>query len=122
MADPATEIDAFLANVPDEARAALDDLRNTIRAVAPESNEKIGYGIPAFYYQGRPLVSYGAAKKHCSFYAQSPAVMDAFADDLGSYDTAKGTIRFAANEPLPAVLVEKLVRARMEETDVAKAR
>lgn len=122
MADPTTDIDAFLAGIPDEARTALEDLRKTIRAVVPDATEKIGYGIPAFYYQGRPLVSYGAATNHCSFYVQSPAVMDAFADDLESYDTAKGTIRFAANEPLPSELVEKLVRARMGETDAAKAK
>lgn len=120
MADPATEIDAYLAAMPDEARAALEKLRTSIRAAAPDATEKMGYGTPAFYYQGRPLVSYGAAKSHCSFYVQSPAVMEALQDDLGSYDTSKGTIRFPAGTPLPTVLVKKLVRARMTETDAAK--
>ena len=78
--------------------------------------EGIGYGVPAFKYRGRPLVSFGAAKSHCAFYVQSPAVMDAHKDDLAGYDTSKGTIRFVPDTPLPDELVTKLVRARMAET------
>ena len=73
--------------------------------------------MPAFRYRGRPLVSFGAGKGHCAFYVQSPAVMEAHRAELEGYDTAKGTIRFAAAKPLPAPLVTKLVRARMAETD-----
>jgi uncharacterized protein YdhG (YjbR/CyaY superfamily) len=62
-------------------------------------------------------VSFGAAKGHCSFYVQSPAVMDAHRDELASYHTSKGTVRFAPDAPLPDALVAKLVRARMAETD-----
>ena len=120
MADPATQIDAYLAAVPDEARIALEKLRNSIREAAPDATEKIGYGTPAFYYKGRPLVSFGAAKNHCSFYVHSPAVIEKLQDKLSSYDTSKGTIRFPAAKPLPTALVEKLVQARMKETDAAQ--
>jgi uncharacterized protein YdhG (YjbR/CyaY superfamily) len=119
MTNPSPEVDEFLANVPAPSRMVLEQLRQTIRALVPEATEKIGYGIPAFYYKGRPLVSYGAGKSHCSFYVQSPAVMEAHRDDLEGYDTAKGTIRFQSDRPLPAELVEKLVQARMAETDDA---
>lgn len=122
MPDPATEIDAYLSAVPDEPRAALEKLRNTIREAAPDATEKMGYGTPAFYYQGRPLVSFGAAKNHCSFYVQSPAAMEALQAELKPYDTAKGTVRFTADKPLPAALVKKLVRARIKETDAARAK
>ena len=114
-----TEIDAFLAGLPPEPRQALEDLRRTIAAAAPDAIEAFGYGVPAFKYRGRPLVSYGAARNHCAFYVQSPAVMDAHAAELKGYDTSKGTVRFAAAEPLPADLVTKLVRARIAETDAA---
>lgn len=119
MTTPSPEVDEFLARLPASHRIVLEQLRRTIRALVPEATEKIGYGIPAFYYRGRPLVSYGAGKSHCSFYVQSPAVMEAHRDELEGYDTAKGTIRFQSDRPLPAELVEKLVRARMEETDGA---
>jgi uncharacterized protein YdhG (YjbR/CyaY superfamily) len=64
-------------------------------------------------------VSFGAGKGHCSFYVQSPAVMDAHQGELAGYDTAKGTIRFAPDKPLPASLVRKLVEARIAETDAS---
>lgn len=113
------DVDAVLAALPGSVREALEALRETIRAVAPTAVEGINYGVPAFKYRGRPFVSFGAGKAHCSFYVQSPAVMDAHADELGGYDTSKGTIRFRAEEPLPAALVSKLVRARMAEIEDA---
>ena len=112
------DVDAFLAALPPDMRAALANLRRAIRAAAPGAEESINYGVPAFKYRGRPLVSYGAAKNHCSFYVQSPAVMEAHRNELAPYDTSKGTVRFAPDAPLPDALVAKLVRARMAETDV----
>ena len=114
-----SEIETFLGGLPPEMRKPLEALRRTIAAAAPDAVEGIGYGVPAFKYRGRPLVSFGAGKDHCSFYVQSPAVMDAHRDELAGYDTTKGTIRFAPNEPLPAGLVTKLVKARIAETDAA---
>ena len=113
------DVDAFLAALPLEMRAALENLRRAIRAAAPDAEESISYGVPAFKYRGRPLVSFGAAKSHCSFYVQSPAVMEAHRDEFAAYDTSKGTVRFAPDAPLPDELVAKLVRARMAETDAA---
>jgi uncharacterized protein YdhG (YjbR/CyaY superfamily) len=113
------EIDKALAPLPEDARSSLEALRRTIGAAAPDAVEAISYGVPAFKYRGRPLVSLGAAKNHCSFYVQSPAVMDAHHDELASYDTSKGTIRFRPGAPPPDSLITKLVRARMAETDAA---
>src|SRR5918994_5048228 len=117
-----SEIDTFLADLPREMREPLEGLRRTIAAAAPDAVEGIGYGIPAFKYRGRPLVSFGAGKNHCSFYVQSPAVMEAHRDELAGYDTARGTIRFAPDKPLAASLVTKLVKARIAEIDVAAQR
>lgn len=117
MTIPPPDVEKFLANLPEDVRTALLHLRETIRATAPEAEERIGYGVPAFYYKKRPLVSYAAGKDHCSFYVQSPAVMEAHKAELEGYDTAKGTVRFQADVPLPAELVETLVKARMAETD-----
>ncbi len=114
------DVDAFLAKLAPDARAALEELRATIAAAAPGAVEAIAYGVPAFRYRGRPLVSFGAGKGHCAFYVQSPTLMDAHRDELNGLDTAKGTIRFTPERPLPADLVTRLVRERMAETDAAR--
>ena len=114
------EIDAYLAALPVDRRAALEQLRQTIRAAAPEAAEVISYSIPAFKYRGRPLVSFAAAARHLSFFVQSPGVMEAHRDELEGYDTSKGTIRFTADRPLPGDLVTKLVHARIAETDAGR--
>lgn len=110
------EVDAFLAALPDDARTTLEILRRTIRAVAPNATETITYGVPAFKLS-KTLVSYGAGKSHCALYVMSPAVMERHADELRSYDTSKGTIRFPTNKPLPAELVRTLVEARIAEVE-----
>ena len=114
------EVDAFLAALPEADRTALEGLRRTISVAAPEAVESINYGVPAFKYRGRPFVSFGAGKNHCAFYVQSPAVMDAHQEELATYDTSKGTVRFASDNPLPDALVTKLVQARIAEIDSAK--
>jgi uncharacterized protein YdhG (YjbR/CyaY superfamily) len=112
---PPPEVEAFLAVQPPERRAALEDLRLKIRAAASDATEGIGYGVPAFRHRGRPLVSYGAGKDHCSFYVQSPAVVEAHAERLAGYRTSKGTVHFAPDNPLPSDLVATPVRARIAE-------
>jgi uncharacterized protein YdhG (YjbR/CyaY superfamily) len=116
------EIDAVLAALPDATRTALEHLRTVIGAAAPDAIEAIAYGVPAFRYRGRPLVSFGATKTHCSFYVQSPAVMESHAAALCGYRTATGTVQFTPDAPLPDDLVTMLVRARMAETDAAAKR
>src|SRR5689334_22596484 len=115
-----TSIDAYFATLPDDARAALEALRRTIKAVAPAAIESIGYAMPAFKYHGRPLVYLAAAKNHCAIYGLS-AVLEAHESDLTAYDTSKGTIRFPPVRPLPDALVRTLLIAWMEEIDAAEA-
>ena len=68
----------------------------------------------------RPLVSFGAAKTHCSFYVQSPDVMEAHQAELKGYSTAKGTVHFTPDKPLPDAVIRKLVKARVAESDAAR--
>ena len=112
MAQKTKTIDTYLAGVTPEKREALQRLRKMIRAAVPKAEECISYGIPAFRLNGKFLVGLGAAATHCSFYPG--AVLTTLGPELKNYDTSKGTIRFQPNEPLPAELVRKLVRARIK--------
>ena len=117
MSPVAASVDEFLAAIPPDKRAALEDLREAIRAAAPGATELINYGVPMFRLNGRNLVSYSAAKNHCSFYVQSPAVMEAHAAELTGFKTSKGTVNFTPQEPIPPSLVSKLVKARIAENE-----
>jgi len=108
----APTIDEYLAPLPADKRAALQWLRRHIQAAAPGAEECISYGIPAFRLDGKLLVHFGAAAKHCAFYPG--AVVEAHREALKGYGTSKGTIRFQPDSPLPAALVRTLVKAQVE--------
>ncbi len=117
--DRSADIAAWFAGLPDEQRAALRNLWQTLATAAPGAVPTIGYGVPALHYRGRALVSIGAARDHCSLFVQSPAVMEAHAAELAAYPTSKGAVRFPPDRPLPGALVTTLVRARIAEVDAA---
>src|SRR5437899_12893232 len=110
----AHDVDDYLARLPEDSRLALEKLRSTIKSVVPDSVEVISYQIPTFKYQGRMLVSYAAFSEHCSFFPGSGPI-EAHQSELRFYQTSKGTIRFPASKPLPAALVKKLVRTRINQ-------
>ena len=108
--DKGMTVEKYLAPLPDDKRKALQALRKMIKAAAPRADECISYGIPTFRYNGKFLVGYGAAVKHCAFYPGS--TVQKMKGELKKYDIGKGTIRFAADNPLPAKLVRKMVKLR----------
>jgi uncharacterized protein YdhG (YjbR/CyaY superfamily) len=112
----AKTIDEYLAALSEDQRAALEKLRRTIRAAAPKAEECISYSLPAFRQSGM-LVAFGATASHCAFYLMSSSTVEAHKDELKGYDTSKGTIRFQSDNPLPAALVRKLVKARIAENE-----
>jgi uncharacterized protein YdhG (YjbR/CyaY superfamily) len=121
MATP-TSVDEYLAAIPEGQRAALEQLRQTIRAAAPEATETISYQMPTFKDQGRMLVSYAAFKDHCSLFPASTAVVDALGDELRPYLSGRATVRFQADKPIPTALVTRIVMARLEENAAARRR
>ena len=121
LADSAEGVDAYLAQVPEPARSTLEKVRATIRSAAPkEATEGISYGMPAFRYRGA-LVGYAAFKDHCSFFPMQASLIDEMRDELKSYRTAKGTLQFAQEKPLPAALVKKMVKLRVAENEIRAA-
>jgi uncharacterized protein YdhG (YjbR/CyaY superfamily) len=110
-------IDEILAAISPDQRVALEKLRATIKAIVPNAEECISYGLPAFQVDGKALVAFGAGAHHCAFYPMSSRTIAALADDLKKYETSKGTIRFPANKPLPALLVRKVIKSRLAEQE-----
>ena len=113
---PAKDINAYLLAVPPDSRAVLEKLRRTIKAAAPKAEEAISYQMPVFKYRG-PLVFFAAFKNHCSLFVVSKSLMKSLSEELKPYDTSGVTIHFSAENPLPAALVKKIVKARIKENE-----
>ena len=107
----------YLQGLPSEQRAALDKLRETIAAAAPDATEGISYSMPAFKLHGKGLVCYSAFKGHYSLFPMSKAVVTKHAKELGTHITGKGTIQFRYDERLPVTLVKKIVKTRVAEIE-----
>ena len=111
---PAT-VDEYLAGLPDDRRARIQAMRETIRAAAPDAVETIAYDMPAFRLDGRFLVSYAAYKQHDSLFPASEGVIHALGDDIRPYLAGKGTIQFPANKPVPTELIARILAVRVAE-------
>jgi uncharacterized protein YdhG (YjbR/CyaY superfamily) len=114
MASP-RNVDTYLAALPAERRAAIEALRATVRAAAPDATEVIAYQMPALRLDGRFLVSYASFARHLSLFPASEGVRAALGDELTPYLAGRGTIRFPADQPLPLDLVRRVVEARLAE-------
>jgi uncharacterized protein YdhG (YjbR/CyaY superfamily) len=115
MASP-TSVEDYLATLPEDRRARMEELRQTIRAAAPEATESIAYQMPALRsHGGQFLVSYAAYKNHYSLFPASGAVIEALGEEVRPYLAGKGTIRFRADEAIPLATVTKIVKVRVAE-------
>jgi len=108
-----TSIDEYIATFPKEIQKILKELRATIKASAPDAEEKISYQMPTFYLKGN-LIHFAAFKNHIGVYP-SPSGTQAFKRELSIYQGAKGSIKFPIDEPLPLELVRKIVKFRVAE-------
>jgi uncharacterized protein YdhG (YjbR/CyaY superfamily) len=105
--------DEYIATFPEEIRKILEELRATIKAAAPEAEEKISYQMPAFALKGN-LVWFAAFKNHIGFYPM-PSGTEAFKKELSIYEGSKGTVRFPIDKPLPLKLISRIVKFRVAE-------
>jgi uncharacterized protein YdhG (YjbR/CyaY superfamily) len=115
---PPRNVDEYIAGFPRDVQEILQQIRTTIKQVAPDAEEAIKYGIPTFVLNGN-LVHFAAFKHHVGFYP-TPSGIEAFKDELSRYQSAKGSVQFPIDEPMPLRLIEEIVRFRVKEAS-AKA-
>ncbi len=109
----AQNTDEYIASFPKPIQKILTEVRNVIKAAAPEAEEMISYHMPVYKFHG-VLVYFAAFKNHIGFYA-TPTGHDAFRKELSNYKTGKGSVQFPLDQPMPLGLITKIVKFRVAE-------
>jgi uncharacterized protein YdhG (YjbR/CyaY superfamily) len=112
-------IDLYIGGRPAAVQPILRKVRATIKRAAPEAEEFISYGIPAFKLHG-VLVYFAAFKNHIGLYPpiRGDAKMQAA---VSTYAGAKGNLRFPLDQPIPYALIARIVKFRARQ-NLAKAK
>jgi uncharacterized protein YdhG (YjbR/CyaY superfamily) len=103
----------YIKAFPEDVQKILEQVRQTIKTAAPQAEESISYGMPAFKTNGKPLVYFAGFKNHIGFYA-TPNGHQEFAAELAPYKQGKGSVQFPLNQPIPFDLIKRMVAFRVK--------
>jgi uncharacterized protein YdhG (YjbR/CyaY superfamily) len=112
-------VDEYIKSFPKESQTLLKQLRATIKKAAPKADEVISYSMPGYRMNGL-LVWFAGYSKHIGFYPGASGISE-FKNELTEYKNAKGSVQFPIDEPLPLVLITRIVKFRVNENN-AKAK
>jgi uncharacterized protein YdhG (YjbR/CyaY superfamily) len=110
---PPKTIDEYIAGFPGDVQEILQQIRQTIRDVAPDAQEKISYQMPTFTLNGN-LIHFAAFKNHIGLYP-TPTGIEEFEKELSVYERGKGSVRFPLDKPIPFDLISRIVKFRVKE-------
>ena len=114
-----TTMDEYIKTFPKDTQKILEEIRATLKAAAPDAQEKISYQMPTFFLNGN-LVHFAAFKNHIGFYPV-PTGIAKFKKELSVYEQGKGSVQFPLDQPMPLDLITKIVKFRVKE-NLAKAK
>ena len=107
-------IEEYIEAAPEDTRVKLRQMHTCIRKAAPGAKESLKWSMPAYSYK-RILVTFAIFKQHIGFYP-TPSAVKAFAKYLSKFKTARGSIQFPLDKPLPLSLITKITRFRVKES------
>ena len=111
-----TTIDAYISAQPLPLQKTLEDIRTTIRKAAPEAEECISYGMPAFKYKGQYLIGFHVFKNHMSLFPTALPI-SAMKNKLAGFQISKGTIQFTLDNPIPDSIIRNLLLYKIDSID-----
>jgi uncharacterized protein YdhG (YjbR/CyaY superfamily) len=110
-------IDAYLASLPADQRAALERVREHVKRLVPDAEEGMSYGMPVLKLRGKALIWFAGWKEHCSLYPLTDSFLAAHENELEGFDHTKGSVHFMPDAPLPDHMLESMVRARVADLE-----
>lgn len=105
-----TTVSDYISQQPTQQKEVLTKIRKLIQSLLPEAEERMSYGVPSFRLDGKSIL-YAGFKAHVGLYPE-PAIIERFKAELADYETAKGSIKFNLNKPIPYDLIKKIVIAK----------
>jgi len=108
-------VDEYIAAFPADVKKRMQQLRKTIKDAAPKADEVISYRMPGYMYLGM-LVYFAAYKNHIGFYPGAAGVLE-FYKELSSYKSAKGSVQFPHDRPIPFGVITKIVKFRVKQNE-----
>ena len=107
------DVEAYIAQFPDEVQKILEKIRKIILSEVPEAEERISYAMPGYYLNKKPLVYFAGYKNHIGFYA-TPTGHEKFEKELSKFKQGKGSVQFPLNQEIPYDLIKEIVKFRKE--------
>ncbi|MCW1949092.1 MAG: DUF1801 domain-containing protein [Candidatus Shapirobacteria bacterium] len=104
------KVGEYIDRQPLLQKELLNKIRQLIKELIPNAEERMSYGVPAFRLDGKQIL-YAAFKNHIGFYPE-PEIIEKFKKELVNYETTKGTIKFNLDEPIPYDLMRKIIRLK----------
>lgn len=113
----AHEVSAYLETLDEPVRGRIAALYDAVRALVPEAEEGLAYGMPALRYRDKGLFSAMSTRKHIGVYPFGN--LGEFADEVtaAGLGSTKGAIHLRGDEVLPAGMLERLVRRRVAQIE-----
>ena len=108
-------VDQYIAAFPADVKKRIQQLRKTIKAAAPKADELISYQMPGYKYFGM-LVYFAAYKNHIGFYPGAGGILE-FYKKLSSFKSAKGSVQFPHDRPIPYDIISKIVKFRVKQNE-----
>ena len=82
------EIEKYIRSFPEDVQIIMHKIRAIVKEKAPDAQETISYGMPAYKTHGKPLVYFAGFKNHIGFYAV-PSGHAKFEKELSIYKKRK---------------------------------
>jgi uncharacterized protein YdhG (YjbR/CyaY superfamily) len=119
MQSRATDVSAYLEEIPETRRPTLNRLRDLCRKCLVGYEEGMAYGMPTYSKDGKPEVSFASQKNYISLYVMKSAVVEAYLPELAVASVGKGCIRYSKPEKIDFAVIEKLLVATRESSEAA---
>ena len=110
---PMKSVDDYIKGYPPDVQQRLFAMRSAVKNEVPQAEERISYGMPAYFFKG-PLVYFAAFKNHIGLYPAGSSI-EIYAAEIENYKHSKGAIQFPLSQPLPLDLISRIIKFRLTE-------